>query len=1034
MKDSNTKNEVGFIKCNDDSQEITIHGAVDNAKSLDSEDYVRDIKGYDWTKAGEWTEELRDLAPVDDISDFETYEKMLNWIFQNERVKNIALSGPYGSGKSSVIETYLKRNEAVKKTSIKISMATFLCRLNDNDNQGGEQGTTQAKKVSISEEEIEETILKQLFYKVDPEKIPQSSYRKHCARSRGKIKELLFVTMLLASVVSALIFPSVFSNFFAVIDRFMLHSIFKTSLMRLLEVLGFLYLVAMVIEREYGVEISKFHLKELKILANATVQSKVEESESVFHRNLDEIMYFFEETGYRNVFFEDIDRTDNISVFLHLRGLNQLLNNSDVIKEKPIRFIYAMKEDFVDAESRTKFFDFIIPVIPVINSTNSCEKMIEHIGESRKKGIEINVSNEFIYGIGDYISDMRVLLNIYNEFLVYKQALKKQMLCGLKDEKMLAMMAFKSMCPREFADIQAEKGALKQVFSDKNIFVSKEKKRIDDRIYEKMEEIKKEQNNDGMAKSKSYSSKAIELEIKELTSQRHGLVDITLKQLMSRFPSAEIISKDVAKNKLLTFLLSQGYIDEGYSDYINYFYMNSIEGDCSGDADRVFILHVKQQDPLEFKFRLDNPSVVVSHLHSDHFQRRAIYNFDVLKWLIESGDTNRLSVMLDKLSDETGDSWDFIDGFRRYEQADVSRKFVEKLSERWEGMWKYISDNRSIMIGDITEEIEGKTVDQLRTFVSKIRSDGLNGIKYLLFASRLYYFKTILLSENPIVLIKQNEDGEFKRYLESDPDIVKKIGIDGKENENKLERFRLALMVMEIKFKKLNIDGVSNGVLEVILSGEHYELNGHMINALISRIFDRGKVKNIKLNQRPYTGIVELVKEVCSIDISNCTKGPTKLSEYINLNKDNKAAYLYMLASYINSSFEEYVKEFVLTRSKLEDDSKDIVEMLRKLGGNHEIQDKLIKKEKFTLDDIAACAIKDVKMNPGKWNHVWGALLKYDKVKVSLNNVSAYFKVYGLDRNLECYIRLHAKELNKRSEVGGDIDPKILRIVRGISY
>lgn len=303
MKDSNTKNEVGFIKCNDDSQEITIHGAVDNAKSLDSEDYVRDIKGYDWTKAGEWTEELRDLAPVDDISDFETYEKMLNWIFQNERVKNIALSGPYGSGKSSVIETYLKRNEAVKKTSIKISMATFLCRLNDNDNQGGEQGTTQAKKVSISEEEIEETILKQLFYKVDPEKIPQSSYRKHCARSRGKIKELLFVTMLLASVVSALIFPSVFSNFFAVIDRFMLHSIFKTSLMRLLEVLGFLYLVAMVIEREYGVEISKFHLKELKILANATVQSKVEESESVFHRNLDEIMYFFEETGYRNVFF-----------------------------------------------------------------------------------------------------------------------------------------------------------------------------------------------------------------------------------------------------------------------------------------------------------------------------------------------------------------------------------------------------------------------------------------------------------------------------------------------------------------------------------------------------------------------------------------------------------------------------------------------------------------------------------------------------------------------------------------------------------
>lgn len=84
-------------------------------------------------------------------------------------------------------------------------------------------------------------------------------------------------------------------------------------------------------------------------------------------------MYFFEVTKYRIVFFEDLDRLNDISIFVHLRELNNLLNNDDSIKEKPIVFIYAVKDNIFTKEDRTKFFDFIIPVIPVINSTNSGE-------------------------------------------------------------------------------------------------------------------------------------------------------------------------------------------------------------------------------------------------------------------------------------------------------------------------------------------------------------------------------------------------------------------------------------------------------------------------------------------------------------------------------------------------------------------------------------------------------------------------------------------------------------------------------------
>lgn len=43
--------------------------------------------------------EYRDLAPIDNIENGDKYIEALNWAFQNKKVKNIALTGPYGAGK-----------------------------------------------------------------------------------------------------------------------------------------------------------------------------------------------------------------------------------------------------------------------------------------------------------------------------------------------------------------------------------------------------------------------------------------------------------------------------------------------------------------------------------------------------------------------------------------------------------------------------------------------------------------------------------------------------------------------------------------------------------------------------------------------------------------------------------------------------------------------------------------------------------------------------------------------------------------------
>ena len=65
----------------------------------------------------------RDLTPESDTKNSEEYIRALHWAIKNKDVKNIALSGPYGSGKSSVIKTYLKKYPKTKYLSI--SLAAF---------------------------------------------------------------------------------------------------------------------------------------------------------------------------------------------------------------------------------------------------------------------------------------------------------------------------------------------------------------------------------------------------------------------------------------------------------------------------------------------------------------------------------------------------------------------------------------------------------------------------------------------------------------------------------------------------------------------------------------------------------------------------------------------------------------------------------------------------------------------------------------------------------------------------------------------
>ncbi|HEN2228497.1 TPA: DNA-binding protein, partial [Streptococcus agalactiae] len=112
------------------------------------------------------------------------------------------------------------------------------------------------------------------------------------------------------------------------------------------------------------------------------------------------------------------------------------------------------------------FFDFIIPIIPVVTSSNSGEKIGEiltNLGESN------SVSKALLKQVAIYIDDMRLAYNICNEFVLYKNNLFSQEendnnKLNLSVDKIFAIIVYKNIFPKDFSLLQKDLGFLHQLY------------------------------------------------------------------------------------------------------------------------------------------------------------------------------------------------------------------------------------------------------------------------------------------------------------------------------------------------------------------------------------------------------------------------------------------------------------------------------------------------------------------------------------------------------------------------------------------
>lgn len=110
--------------------------------------------------------------------------------------------------------------------------------------------------------------------------------------------------------------------------------------------------------------------------------------------------------------------------------------------------------------------------IPVVDSSNSYNQFISHLN---KNHLLSAFDEGFLQGISLYVDDMRLLKNICNEFLIYYNRLNTT---ELDCNKMFALITYKNLFPRDFSDLQLNRGFVYTLFDKKQDFIKKRRTAI----------------------------------------------------------------------------------------------------------------------------------------------------------------------------------------------------------------------------------------------------------------------------------------------------------------------------------------------------------------------------------------------------------------------------------------------------------------------------------------------------------------------------------------------------------------------------
>lgn len=897
---------------------------------------------------------FEDLTPHDNADENDIYTIPIKSGIDNPNIKNIALAGAYGSGKSSILKTFEKKYKDAYNF-LNISLADF-----DGANE----------KSSI---DVERSILQKMFYTVKNEDIPFSRFKRIRDISKKDLNEYSlysFIWLISIFIVYKNKDLPAFLNFFK--------ADFIYYIALLITLIGIYEFLPKIISIIGNINLSKINLKD------GAVDLAENKESSILNKNLDEILYFFKVTNFNVVILEDLDRnTSNIEIFMKLREICLILNNSQEI-DRNITFIYAIKDDNFKGEERTKFFDRIIPVIPIIDYSNSGEVLKKMMKKYQKsKGIkELILTNNFIDDICLYIDNMRLLKNIYNEFIIYKDKLQSE---KLHNNQLFSILVYKNLCSDDFANLSVKDGLLYKVLnSKKELTLSKshlieveiegikeQLKEIGDENITEIQELKnlyihytlkqvkvtnnriivdnqyidissltfEQLQNSSQIRSEMNSSPVSFSTVKDdiykktyserekiILKKSNGYIE-ELKKVLARkekekqslqtLPLSQLAAENInslpldgfKQKELLIFLITNGYIDETYSHYISNFYPESITKD-----DRDFILAVRgRNNNFGYDFKLDRVYGVVKKLHDYEFKQKEILNYPLLAYLLDYPIIykNKYINFIDQIIDNKDIK--FLDGFLEYTNKNIEKLFKD-LSMKVPWLWYEVESSNFV----------------------KEKKD-----KYLNLICKHFEVDNIE---------KMNTEEKLSNYISNEANFI-----DLCEDVNNV-KIEALIKTLNIKFEKLDNLEKNRDFFEYIYNYNHYKITYYFIENILT-LFDKNKVDVQHLISSNYS----------TIQKSSC--------RYLN--------------DYIEQNIEEYLENVFFTLNTNTNEDVDIViELLNNEKISYENKEKIIQMQNIKIKNI-----KDIEDES-----LWEKLFYENKVEANWDNLLLYYsKVDDMD-------------------------------------
>lgn len=944
---------------------------------------------------------FEDLTPLDNLDqdDHKEYFEALRWAISNkENIKNIAITGTYGSGKSSIIRTF-EKNYRHQYKFLNISLASFTNKIKEDDISVPEENLDDSKN-EISPKKylnrlIERSILQQIFYKKKPRDIPQSRFKRIFSVSRKKTfgYSLLFAIWLF-SIATTFGFE-LFQNI-PVWLRIQFNesiSTFFEYLIVVVAVVGFIVLIYGLFRVLSNLTFSKLNLTKGEIELAKHIDS------SILNKHLDEIIYFFEEQKYDVVVIEDIDRyKDSIDIFTKLREMNTLLNQSEQVGYDVV-FVYAIKDElFQDIEerlnSRTKFFDFIIPIIPVINSSNSEGILLKKF----KKEIDDKaIKSKFISDISYFVEDMRVLKNIYNEFVIYRSKLSND---HLDQEKLLSIVIYKNLYPEQFSKLQLNKGTIFNVFStSKKNATQKLKGKIREEISgieRQIDQIEKEELFSLRELRKLYQLelfKQAATENQNLKYVRINNNDITIEDLINEISFKEfkeakqirILNHGRNRIKDISFVqveqqMEQEKTYEERAEIIQRKKENrlpKLKKDLSKLQNRLNNLNTlqlkdlfKELTPQEILGEITAKNSLLVYLlrngyidemytyYVSHFYEGALkredFNFILSVKYHNSLPFEHPLTRLDEIIDRLH-HWEFSQReILNYQLLSHLIAYESKYKKHLENFIELLSDESKDSLKFINQYIEDEKSDRdilfhqlckkwhnIWTFIendSKFEDSKKDEVLILIIK-----FAEI----DDIEKINEESNGQLKSSLEAQENLAKFY-------DKKIERDSLQEVLLKLQVKMSNLDKLDSEhekeLLEFIFEENLYELNEHMITLMLEVMCAQNNSELESFKSSPYTFLMN----------SNCSG----------------------IITYVQKNSGRFVKKTLLKKDSISEAPGHFVKLLNNESIEKDSKERLVLKQTKEITDIAQ--IKD--------KTLWPILVDNSKVQPTWENVRKYYK------------------------------------------